>query len=236
MKSQWVIRVSALAALIAAGVVFARWAPSDEGRRRDGDLVMGRQRTDLDRARQRLRSGQYDEAVEFAQSAAERGGDRAFALRVLAEAYRRRAQEGDREREMATWRRVDEVETEASRRFRFASDFHRLGLVRLSIGEEESAREAFARGAEILRAQIAGADEGDALLASWHYDLACYEALAGERETAIEAFVRSIEMGFRDARHIRRDTDLDSIREDPRFVEALDGISGRSREPAMRAD
>jgi hypothetical protein len=52
------------------------------------------------------------------------------------------------------------------------------------------------------------------------YDLACVEALAGEREAALE----HLEQAFENPRFrewARQDSDLDSLRDDPRFSEAL---------------
>lgn len=58
-------------------------------------------------------------------------------------------------------------------------------------------------------------------MAATHYNLACFRALAGDPDGALEALERAAEM---DADAVRRwaenDSDLDSIREDPRFKEA----------------
>jgi quercetin dioxygenase-like cupin family protein len=55
------------------------------------------------------------------------------------------------------------------------------------------------------------------------YNAACFEALAGETDAALEHLRRAVEL---DAADVRRapatDTDLDSIRADPRFAEVLE--------------
>ena len=53
------------------------------------------------------------------------------------------------------------------------------------------------------------------------YNLACFEALGGRREDAITHVVRAIEAAPRFAKWAKEDTDFDSIRDDPRFTEAL---------------
>jgi mannose-6-phosphate isomerase-like protein (cupin superfamily) len=59
-------------------------------------------------------------------------------------------------------------------------------------------------------------------MAATHYNLACFRALAGDPEGALDALERAAEM---DADAVRRwaenDSDLDSIRDDPRFQELI---------------
>jgi len=50
------------------------------------------------------------------------------------------------------------------------------------------------------------------------YNLACCEALNGEREDALDDLRRAVELDPRMATHARSDTDLQSIRDDPRFA------------------
>jgi tetratricopeptide (TPR) repeat protein len=235
MKSQWVIRVSALAAVIAAGVVFARWEPSDDGRSGFRDnVIVGAERSDIDRARARLRRGLYDEAMAFARAALEREPNQSLALRILAEAYWRRDERGDREKAIVVLRQVDEIETAASSGYAFASDFYRLGLIRKRIGDEESARVAFARSAEMQRAFIDATEEGQRVQSRWYYDLACFEAQAGDREAALDAWERAVEQGYDNLPHAMADADLFTIREDPRFLAAAERIVERVPPPIMR--
>ena len=51
-----------------------------------------------------------------------------------------------------------------------------------------------------------------------HYNLACSHALLGQPEEAIAALEEACGLGFRDSVLLRRDNELDSLREDPRFV------------------
>ncbi|MBA3717119.1 MAG: tetratricopeptide repeat protein [Actinobacteria bacterium] len=70
-------------------------------------------------------------------------------------------------------------------------------------------------GARILREALER-DPDPAL----YYNLACMEALLGQSEQAIEHLSRAVdEPRFRET--ASTDSDLDSIRDDPRFVELL---------------
>jgi len=56
------------------------------------------------------------------------------------------------------------------------------------------------------------------------YNLACSCALTGRSEEALTTLARAVDLGFRDAKLIDGDTDLDAIREDPRFDEIMGRI------------
>ena len=58
-----------------------------------------------------------------------------------------------------------------------------------------------------------------------HYNLACSLALMGKKEEAIQALQRSIEQGYDDFKHMKRDPDLAALRDDPRFKALL--LSGK---------
>lgn len=54
-----------------------------------------------------------------------------------------------------------------------------------------------------------------------NYNIACYHALNGEAETALEFLETAIELGMKDFMHMKHDSDLDSLREDERFQEMM---------------
>jgi HEAT repeat protein len=60
-----------------------------------------------------------------------------------------------------------------------------------------------------------------ALVRSAHYNLACALSLAGKKAEAVESLKQAAELGYRDADWIRRDRDLDAIREEPGYRETL---------------
>ncbi len=51
------------------------------------------------------------------------------------------------------------------------------------------------------------------------YNLACARAQANDHSSALDALAKAVELGFADAHLITTDSDLDSLREDPRFAE-----------------
>ncbi len=53
------------------------------------------------------------------------------------------------------------------------------------------------------------------------YNLACFEALGGRHEQAVAHVVQALDAAPRFAKWAQTDSDLDSIRDDPRFTEAL---------------
>jgi tetratricopeptide (TPR) repeat protein len=53
------------------------------------------------------------------------------------------------------------------------------------------------------------------------YNLACSYALLGLSGLALDALERSLTLGYRRIDHIHRDSDLDSLRRDPRFARLL---------------
>ncbi len=58
--------------------------------------------------------------------------------------------------------------------------------------------------------------------ANSHYNLACVVARLGRKDEAFAALDKSVELGFRNAKHIEADEDLKSLREDDRFKEIVD--------------
>jgi beta-lactamase regulating signal transducer with metallopeptidase domain/tetratricopeptide (TPR) repeat protein len=62
------------------------------------------------------------------------------------------------------------------------------------------------------------------------YNLACAEARSGNTDKAFERLFAAIDAGFDGADHMKRDTDLDSLRRDARFKKAL--AQARARQDA----
>jgi HEAT repeat protein len=92
-----------------------------------------------------------------------------------------------------------------------------LGSVRSRAGKPAAASEAYRRALEI-------ADVGDTTAAL--YNLACLSAKAGDKAAALDWLSKAVAAGFRDADWMRRDRDLDAVREDPAFRTLLDGLTG----------
>jgi tetratricopeptide (TPR) repeat protein len=70
------------------------------------------------------------------------------------------------------------------------------------------------------------------------YNIACAQALMGDKEQALKSLEKSLDMGFRDLNLVRTDTDFDSLRNDPRYkkLAALEDVSRMSRDEGWRYD
>jgi tetratricopeptide (TPR) repeat protein len=60
-----------------------------------------------------------------------------------------------------------------------------------------------------------------------HYNLACRYALLKQRDKALTALRKAVDLGYRDFAFMQEDHDLDSIRKDPRFRKLMKEIQSR---------
>ncbi len=58
-----------------------------------------------------------------------------------------------------------------------------------------------------------------------HYNLACSYALLGQAKKALTALKKSVRLGFRDFHHLKRDSDLKILHEDPQFQKWVSNLS-----------
>ena len=65
----------------------------------------------------------------------------------------------------------------------------------------------------------------DKLKANTYYNLACANSLLNQKKQAIDAFEKSIALGYNDYYHVLVDTDLNNIRNEERFVSLLRELS-----------
>lgn len=225
MKHQWVIRIAAAAGLVAAGVVFARWEPpAREGEQGFALPRESEQDAQLRQALSLLRQERHSEAIGVLIGVIRAEPRRSSAWLRLSEAYGRRGETDDAERAEQALTRFHEIETRAARRNPSASAYRRLGLLRQRTGYP-GATEAFVEAVSLQRRFLERTEDPPHQIAV--YNLACYEALAGQREAAVRSFLRAAELGFRDTAHIAADRDLDSIRDDPRFRAAVEAMRTR---------
>jgi tetratricopeptide (TPR) repeat protein len=125
----------------------------------------------------------------------------------------------------------------------------RLGIVYSRAGKFGEAVAALGRACELSQAQEACANlavtlqhmgrDADArdsadyaaklVETAWgSYNLACYQALAGERSAALDGLGRALALGFADAL-ITTDSDLDSLRGDAAFEKLVGDVEDRLR-------
>jgi len=129
----------------------------------------------------------------------------------------------------------------------------RLGLVLARAGKPEEATPAIDRACQLSESKEACANlactlqrcgrEVEARAAAEYaaslpgsrwgfYNLACYQAMAGDKRSALDSLRRAIELGFADTL-IKTDPDLDVLRQEPEFsaigAEVEERISSRKR-------
>jgi hypothetical protein len=72
------------------------------------------------------------------------------------------------------------------------------------------------------------------------YNIACVYSLRNNAEPALRWLERSIDNGFTDLDHMREDPDLDNIRDNPKYIELIEGVSsdvdssGAEEKPAIK--
>ena len=55
-----------------------------------------------------------------------------------------------------------------------------------------------------------------------HYNLACSYALMNKKDEAFKSLERAIELGYGDMVHLKKDSDLKNLHDDPRFATLID--------------
>jgi predicted esterase len=88
--------------------------------------------------------------------------------------------------------------------------------------QEAAQAKDYHRAADLLRRAIAGVDRPEL-----RYNLACYLALGGDADHALEELGRSIDLGFCDVDHLLKDDDLASLHADARFQKEVDHARAR---------
>jgi thiol-disulfide isomerase/thioredoxin len=73
---------------------------------------------------------------------------------------------------------------------------------------------------DVDAAKLPGAARGK-VLQLVYYNSACAHSLKGEKEKALDDFSKALDDGFYEWEHIAKDTDLDPIRDEPRFKELV---------------
>lgn len=68
-----------------------------------------------------------------------------------------------------------------------------------------------------------------------YYNTACARSMQGKTDEALTAFGQALDAGFDDFEHIGKDTDLDAIRNEPRFASLLERARAKAAEEARDA-
>jgi len=109
------------------------------------------------------------------------------------------------------WTKVTEADPTEGR------GWHMLGYSLHAAGRLDEAIEIHVKAAEFPG--TAGATAA--------YNVACVHALRGETDKAIAWLEKAADKGFSGATHIRSDSDMDSLRKDPRFAKVLERIAAQ---------
>jgi adenylate cyclase len=160
-----------------------------------------------------VRQGRHDRAATHFERAAEVAPDDFQSLMLLGCAYRALGREGDAA--IADRRCFERAERELERHPENTRAAYVGALSLVSMGESGRAREWAERALWI--------DPEDFLVL---YNVACVHARLGEREMALDFLERALPRAHSElAAWLRNDSDLDSVRDDPRF-QALSRTSG----------
>ena len=57
-----------------------------------------------------------------------------------------------------------------------------------------------------------------------YYNKACAHAMNGERDEALKALLAAVRRGYKNMKNLQKDPDLESVRDDPRYVAILDEV------------
>ena len=89
------------------------------------------------------------------------------------------------------------------------------------LGEAYAKRGEYAKGLDADLRLSRLSPENDVV----QYNLACSYALNGQKEDALEALVRAVELGYRDLDHLRNDRDLAILKSEPRYSALLERLA-----------
>jgi tetratricopeptide (TPR) repeat protein len=96
--------------------------------------------------------------------------------------------------------------------------------VLMLLGNLYTGRKMYAKGLEVDR-RLATLKKTDPIV---HYNLACSYALLRQPDDAFRALFQAIRLGYRDVEHMEGDSDLDSVRSDPRYRQAIQKMRRRT--------
>ncbi len=106
-----------------------------------------------------------------------------------------------------------------------------LGTALVEMGRYEDAKKLYLDTIQKIRAD--NKDEArEAALRLW-YNLACHAAIAERRDEAFEYLDQAVEAGYTDAKHMRTDEDLKSLRNEARFDKLVAKAKAAGPQPAV---
>jgi hypothetical protein len=94
-----------------------------------------------------------------------------------------------------------------------------VALVQSRTGQRETAEKTYVR-LVLLIEQHAKQAESDTYYSSL-YNLACLQAQRGDKKSSVESLRKAVVAGYRDRSWIKKDRDLDPIRDEPDFKKLI---------------
>ena len=102
--------------------------------------------------------------------------------------------------------------------------------VLMLLGNLYTGHKLYAKGLEVDR-RLASLKKDDPIV---YYNLACSHSLLKQADEAFGALFKAVDLGYRDIDHVQQDGDLDAVRADPRYEEALGRMRRSGRRPGRR--
>ena len=106
-----------------------------------------------------------------------------------------------------------------------------LGTALVEMGRYEDAKELYLDTLQKIRAEKK--DETRKAATRLLYNLACHAAIAERRDEALEYLDQAVQAGYTDAKHMRTDDDLKSLRNEARFDKLVAKAKAISPQPAV---
>ena len=106
-----------------------------------------------------------------------------------------------------------------------------LGTALVEMGRYEDAKKLYLDTLQKIRADKKD-ETREAATRLW-YNLACHAAIAERRDEAFEYLDQAVEAGYTDAKHMRTDEDLKSLRNETRFDKLVAKAKAAGPQPAL---
>lgn len=107
---------------------------------------------------------------------------------------------------------------------------YQLGLYQKQAGQLAESVQSFREAVRLMERRLRRIESsGRASSTDW-YNLACFRALAGDRENALTALETAVERGWWRRADAERDPDLERLRDEPRYLAALEKMTQAQQE------
>lgn len=113
-----------------------------------------------------------------------------------------------------------------------AETLYQLGLYQKQAGQLAESVQSFREAVRLMERRLRRIESNGRGSSTDWYNLACFYALAGNRENALTALETAVERGWWRRNDAERDPDLERLRDEPRFHAVLEKmtLAQRSRE------